>query len=96
MVSYTDSITWKLVPWELWKGGLYKHVVTVVVLTELSVYSPSQLVHKKAIESYTSIKENVGHYPVTGQRSMILEVIDIPGNERQRLRFWDQFKNQAR
>ncbi|XP_041480091.1 signal recognition particle receptor subunit beta-like [Lytechinus variegatus] len=56
----------------------------------------SRLVHKKAIESYTSIKENSGPYQVIGQSSMLLEVIDIPGNDRQRIQFWNRFKTQAR
>nr|XP_054769031.1 signal recognition particle receptor subunit beta-like [Lytechinus pictus] len=56
----------------------------------------SRLVHKKAIESYTSIKENSGPYQVIGQSSILLEVIDIPGNDRQRIQFWNRFKTQAR
>ncbi|XP_072174445.1 signal recognition particle receptor subunit beta-like [Diadema setosum] len=56
----------------------------------------SRLVYKKAVESYTSIKENAGPYLAIGQGSMSLEVIDVPGNERLRMQFWNRFKHQAR
>ncbi|XP_038074269.1 signal recognition particle receptor subunit beta-like [Patiria miniata] len=56
----------------------------------------SRLVHNKYINSYTSIKENSGVYQLTGRKTGTLDVVDLPGNERQRMTFWDRFKNQAR
>ncbi|XP_071805926.1 signal recognition particle receptor subunit beta-like [Asterias amurensis] len=56
----------------------------------------SRLVHNKYINSYTSIKENSGIYQLTGRKKGALVVIDVPGNDRQRMQFWDRFKNQAR
>ncbi|XP_022090478.1 signal recognition particle receptor subunit beta-like [Acanthaster planci] len=56
----------------------------------------SRLVHNKFINSFTSIKENSGVYQLTGRKSGTLEVVDLPGNDRQRMIFWERFKNQAR
>ncbi|XP_072048183.1 signal recognition particle receptor subunit beta-like [Amphiura filiformis] len=56
----------------------------------------SRLVHGKYVSSYTSIKENSGIYDVIGSRNKIAEVVDIPGNDRQRAQFWERYKSQAR
>nr|CAD7572077.1 unnamed protein product [Timema californicum] len=53
----------------------------------------TRLLHDKFVLTHTSIKENVGDY-VVNNRS--LRVIDIPGHERQRSKFLDQYKPVAR
>ncbi|XP_055310583.1 signal recognition particle receptor subunit beta [Sitodiplosis mosellana] len=55
----------------------------------------SQLVHNTASETFTSIAENVGEYVAEGSGKS-LRVIDIPGHERLRGRFFDQYKNTAK
>ncbi|KAB0795475.1 hypothetical protein PPYR_12314 [Photinus pyralis] len=52
----------------------------------------SQLVHGKYVNTQTSMKENVGEYIV---KSGSVRVIDIPGHERLRDRFFDQYKSAA-
>nr|SVE86981.1 EOG090X0C7N [Daphnia similis]SVE88234.1 EOG090X0C7N [Daphnia similis] len=54
----------------------------------------SQLIYKKAVESFTSMKENVGVLNIANKGA--LKLIDIPGHERVRQRFFDSYKNTAR
>lgn len=54
----------------------------------------SQLVAKKKVGTYTSIKENTTSYEVPKKAS--LNLIDLPGNDRTRAKFVDQFKHLAR
>lgn len=42
-------------------------------------------------ETFTSIAENIGEYAIEGSGA-VLRVIDIPGHERLRGRFFDQYK----
>lgn len=51
----------------------------------------SQLLHNEVRETFTSITENVGEYSVDGSDA-VLRVIDSPGHERLRGRFFDQYK----
>lgn len=53
----------------------------------------SQLIHNKHIQTHTSIKENISNYIVNGEA---LRVIDIPGHERLRDRFFSQYKDIAK
>nr|CAD7445819.1 unnamed protein product [Timema bartmani] len=53
----------------------------------------TRLLHEKFVLTHTSIKENVGDYVVNNHS---LRVIDIPGHERQRTKFLDQYKPVAR
>lgn len=55
----------------------------------------SKLVYGKELESYTSIKENSGFYSVASKK-LDIPIVDIPGNDRQRLQFWEKFKNEVR
>ncbi|XP_031631868.1 signal recognition particle receptor subunit beta [Contarinia nasturtii] len=55
----------------------------------------SQLLHNVVCETFTSIAENVGDYLAEGS-GKVLRVIDIPGHERLRGRFFDQYKNTAK
>lgn len=55
----------------------------------------SQLLHNEARETFTSTAENVGEYNIEGSAAT-LRVIDIPGNERLRGRFFDQYKVTAK
>nr|CAI5845575.1 unnamed protein product [Callosobruchus analis] len=50
----------------------------------------SQLVHNKHVQTHTSIKENIGTYVANNET---LKIIDIPGHERLRDKFFDQYKN---
>lgn len=54
----------------------------------------SQLAARKKVSTYTSIKENTASYDVPKKGS--LNLIDLPGNDRMRSRFIDQFKGLAR
>lgn len=51
----------------------------------------SQLLFNEARETFTSITENVGEYTMEESRG-VLRVIDSPGHERLRGRFFDQYK----
>ncbi|XP_066995730.1 signal recognition particle receptor subunit beta isoform X2 [Anabrus simplex] len=50
----------------------------------------SRLLHDKFVNTYTSIKENVGDYIV---KNSCLRIVDIPGHERLRYKFFDHYKN---
>ncbi|CAG2053094.1 unnamed protein product [Timema podura] len=72
----------------------------------------TRLLHEKFVLTHTSIKENVGDYVVNNVSKQVvsvtdrpgvelhscqfLRVIDIPGHERQRTKFLDQYKPVAR
>lgn len=51
----------------------------------------SRLLHNEARETFTSITENVGEYTME-ENGSVLRVIDSPGHERLRGRFFDQYK----
>merc|ERR1712055_1287975 len=54
----------------------------------------SQLVHNKFIPSFTSIKENSG--PYQAPKKGVLHILDLPGHERLRGKYFDDFKPIAR
>nr|CAG4641992.1 EOG090X0C7N [Eurycercus lamellatus] len=54
----------------------------------------SQLIYKKAVESFTSMKENIGIKPMGNKGP--LTIVDVPGHERVRQRFFDTYKSSAR
>jgi len=54
----------------------------------------NQLVFGKAVETYTSIKENIGSIEMTNKGP--LKIIDVPGHERVRQQFFDSHKSSAR
>uniref|UniRef100_T1IJD7 Signal recognition particle receptor subunit beta n=1 Tax=Strigamia maritima TaxID=126957 RepID=T1IJD7_STRMM len=54
----------------------------------------SQLVHNRFVLTHTSIKENIGTYYPQNKNS--LKIVDIPGHERLRMRFFDNVKSTAR
>ncbi|XP_003739457.1 signal recognition particle receptor subunit beta [Galendromus occidentalis] len=49
----------------------------------------------KTVQTYVSIKENQGQFehPSSGK---VVKLVDIPGNERQRMNVFDNFKSSAR
>lgn len=53
----------------------------------------SRLLHNKFVHTHTSVKENSGEYDC-GKVS--LRIIDIPGHERLRAKFFDEYKGTAR
>lgn len=53
----------------------------------------SQLVYSEPKETYTSIKENVDKIALDKQ---VFRLVDIPGHERVRSKFFDQYKKSAR
>lgn len=55
----------------------------------------SQLLFNELRETFTSISENSGYYSIDGT-SKIVQVVDIPGHERLRNRFVDQYKRIAK
>ncbi|CAH1170370.1 unnamed protein product [Phaedon cochleariae] len=50
----------------------------------------SQLIHNKNVQTHTSIKENIANY--ISSNNGVLKVVDIPGHERLRNKFFDQHK----
>ena len=78
----------------MFKSNVWSQLIQI--WKEIQSFISLQLVHGKYVNSYTSIKENSGIYDVIGSRNKIAEVIDVPGNERQRSQFWERFKSQAR
>ncbi|CAG9862570.1 unnamed protein product [Phyllotreta striolata] len=50
----------------------------------------SQLIHNKHIQTHTSIKENVANFSNEKEN---LRIIDIPGHERLRDKFFEQYKD---
>ncbi|KAG5889249.1 hypothetical protein JTB14_006385 [Gonioctena quinquepunctata] len=54
----------------------------------------SQLIHNKQIKSHTSIKENVANY--VNASNNLLRIVDIPGHERLRDKFFDDYKDITR
>lgn len=55
----------------------------------------SQILYEELIETFTSITENVGEYSIEGS-AKVTQVVDIPGHERLRIRFFDQYKSSAK
>ncbi|KAJ3642394.1 hypothetical protein Zmor_025186 [Zophobas morio] len=53
----------------------------------------AQLLHNKFIQTQTSIKENIGTYVINKSS---LKVVDIPGHERLRDKFVEQYKDLSR
>ncbi|KAK9744788.1 Signal recognition particle receptor beta subunit [Popillia japonica] len=53
----------------------------------------ARLVHGQLIKTFTSMKENTGEYAINGSS---LKIIDIPGHERVRDKFFDQYKPEAK
>lgn len=53
----------------------------------------SRLAFDKYVETYTSIKENLAHYP---PGKMNLQLIDVPGHERVRNKFLEEYKTVAK
>lgn len=53
------------------------------------------MLHKVVSETFTSIAENIGEY-VNEDNGATLRVLDIPGHERLRGRFFDQYKTTAK
>lgn len=54
----------------------------------------TQLIYKKQVLTHTSIKENVGNFVTNGND--VLKIIDIPGHERLREKFFEEYKNVTR
>ncbi|XP_044755267.1 signal recognition particle receptor subunit beta [Coccinella septempunctata] len=53
----------------------------------------SLLIHQKDVQSFTSIKANIGEY-VSNKGS--LKIVDIPGHERLRYKYIDEHKNSTK
>ncbi|XP_075215794.1 signal recognition particle receptor beta [Lycorma delicatula] len=53
----------------------------------------SHLLYKRYVMTHTSIKENIGDYLI---KNDFLRIIDIPGHERLRGKFFDQYKSICR
>lgn len=87
----------RLAIYYLWKKRSQKR--THVLLTGLceagKTATFSQLLFNELRETFTSISENSGYYSIDGT-SKIVQVVDIPGHERLRNRFVDQYKRIAK
>lgn len=53
----------------------------------------SQLLYSKHADTFTSIAENLGLHEVDNKN---FRVVDIPGHERVRGKFFDQYKSSAK
>ncbi|GAB0086144.1 Signal recognition particle receptor subunit beta [Sergentomyia squamirostris] len=53
----------------------------------------TRLIHNEDRETFTSIKENISDY---SSKNGYVKIVDIPGHERLRGKFFDDFKYQAR
>jgi len=53
----------------------------------------TQLLHHKFVRTHTSVKENSGEYDCG---KGLLSIIDIPGHERLRAKFFDEYKQAAK
>ncbi|XP_033220433.1 signal recognition particle receptor subunit beta [Belonocnema kinseyi] len=53
----------------------------------------SRLLHSKFVHTHTSIKENIGDIIINNNS---LRIVDIPGHERLRYKFFDKYKQTAR
>ncbi|KDR07565.1 signal recognition particle receptor subunit beta [Zootermopsis nevadensis] len=53
----------------------------------------SQLLHKKFVHTHTSVKENSGEY---NSGNGLLRIVDVPGHERLRAKFFDEYKGVTR
>lgn len=54
----------------------------------------SQLIHKKAVQTFTSLKANVAQLQI--KKNTFLELVDIPGHERIWKQSLEQYKGSAR
>lgn len=54
----------------------------------------SQIVAKRSITTFTSMKPNEGSINLSGKRK-ILSLVDIPGYERLFMKYWDDYKSKA-
>lgn len=86
-----------LVIYFLWKKKSFKK--TDILLTGLCESGKTllftQLLENELKETFTSIAENVGNYR-NDETNKTVRVVDIPGHERLRHRFFDQYKNFAK
>nr|CAG4641155.1 EOG090X0C7N [Eulimnadia texana] len=53
----------------------------------------SLLIYNKVLDTFTSLKENIGDYVIEGKAA--LKVVDVPGHERIRQRFLDKYHSSA-
>ncbi|XP_076337063.1 signal recognition particle receptor beta isoform X1 [Tachypleus tridentatus] len=81
-----------------WIVGRRKNLQRGVLIVGLSGAGKtllfSRLVASKNVETYTSMKENSSSYKVLNKG--VLKLIDVPGNERLRSKYLDEFKSCAR
>lgn len=113
-LSFSDILAVFLFVWR--RGRVSRRGICLVGLCESGkTLIFTQLVYKKALESFTSMKENVGTLEIENKVRMIwkgntnvqinanikfqkgaLKIVDVPGHERVRQRFFDNYKNTAR
>jgi len=81
----------------LWKKKSFKKTdILLVGLCESGkTLLFSQLLENGSRETFTSIAENLGNYK-SKETGKTVRVVDIPGHERLRARFFDQYKNFAK
>ncbi|XP_058807652.1 signal recognition particle receptor subunit beta [Phymastichus coffea] len=53
----------------------------------------ARLMHTKYVQTHTSVKENIGEAP---EYNSSVKVVDIPGHERLRYKYFDKYKNSAK
>ncbi|XP_074654981.1 signal recognition particle receptor subunit beta-like [Tubulanus polymorphus] len=78
------------------KGGRKgSHVVFVGLCDAGKTLIFSKLAHGRHITTHTSMKENLGKYTIS-EKNKTVQIVDIPGHERSRQKFVDQYKSLAR
>ncbi|XP_014604542.1 PREDICTED: signal recognition particle receptor subunit beta [Polistes canadensis] len=74
-----------------------KFIGQTILLTGLSdagkTLIHSRLVHSKFVETYTSVKENIGEMVINNKT---LRIVALPGDERLRYEFFDKYKLAAK
>ncbi|XP_015605074.1 signal recognition particle receptor subunit beta [Cephus cinctus] len=89
------AIILTLVLFALWRRG--KSVGRSVLFTGLTDAGKTllfaRLLQSKYVKTYTSIKENTGDIIIENSS---LRIVDIPGHERLRYKFFDKYKSSAR
>nr|XP_039257004.1 signal recognition particle receptor subunit beta-like [Styela clava] len=93
-VSFIISLLFYLV-WKLVAGGKVKRrgILFVGLSGAGKTYLLSKILTGQVIETVTSLKENQATY---ASEKGVLNIIDIPGQEAIRQKFFDQFKDTAK
>ncbi|XP_012282585.1 signal recognition particle receptor subunit beta [Orussus abietinus] len=95
IIAAIIAIIVTLVLFALWRRrGLGNTVLLVGLCDSGKTLLFARLVGSKYVDTYTSINENIGGDLMIDNRP--LKIIDVPGHERLRYKFFDKFKSSAK